>query len=408
MRCGWSPAVEDELLEGEPADLAAHGVEARQQHRFGRVVDDDVHAGDGLEGADVAALATDDPSLHLLGRQVQHADDGLGGLLAGDALDGLDDDRSGPVGALAAGLVLDRAHQQCGIAPGRGFHDGQQLGLCLLGGQASHPFQLAFVRSRPGIQSGRTLVELAGESVQGLLPLAQLAQRALEVDGLGLQAQGLGVQAGLRVVQARLLCGEIVFGAAGALGDAGDFELAVASCLGEHRRRLVGGIASHRLRFGMRCAGVDLGRAPNGLGLCLCGPAHGIGLGLRDLTDRGGLRRGDAPGRLDLGIPLDGRRGAFSGTDRAATARVRSHEQDAQDEYRSDCRIPDPLHRCLLSVATVGQETRARAAECGGPEWCGTAFLCGAVNFYVLPTSGASRGREAPTAVEALLLVTRG
>ena len=72
------PAVGHQRLQGEPADLAPDRVEAGQQHRLGGVVDDHVDAGDRLEGADVAALAADDPALHLLGGQVQHADDGLG------------------------------------------------------------------------------------------------------------------------------------------------------------------------------------------------------------------------------------------------------------------------------------------------------------------------------------------
>ena len=69
------PAVEDELLQGQPGDLTADWVEAGQQNRLGRVVDDQVDAGDLLERADVAALATDDPALHLVGGQVQNRDD---------------------------------------------------------------------------------------------------------------------------------------------------------------------------------------------------------------------------------------------------------------------------------------------------------------------------------------------
>ena len=71
MRCGWMRPSSDELLEGEPADLAPDRVEAGQQHRLGGVVDDHVDAGDGLEGADVAAFAADDAALHLVAGQVQ-------------------------------------------------------------------------------------------------------------------------------------------------------------------------------------------------------------------------------------------------------------------------------------------------------------------------------------------------
>ncbi|GAA3422207.1 hypothetical protein GCM10018952_71490 [Streptosporangium vulgare] len=80
-------AVEDELLQGEPPGLAADRVEARQQHGFRRVVDDQVDAGGRLEGPDVAALTADDAPLHLVTGQVQDAHHGLGGLLGGHPLE---------------------------------------------------------------------------------------------------------------------------------------------------------------------------------------------------------------------------------------------------------------------------------------------------------------------------------
>src|SRR5918992_1302373 len=46
------PAVGDQLLQGEPADLAPDRVEAGQQDGLGGVVDDQVDPGDRLEGAD--------------------------------------------------------------------------------------------------------------------------------------------------------------------------------------------------------------------------------------------------------------------------------------------------------------------------------------------------------------------
>ena len=60
------PPVQHQLLQREPAHLAAHRIEARQQHRLRRVIDDQIDAGDGLEGADVATLAADDAALHLV------------------------------------------------------------------------------------------------------------------------------------------------------------------------------------------------------------------------------------------------------------------------------------------------------------------------------------------------------
>ena len=61
-------AVGDQALQREAADLAAHRLEARDDHGVGRVVDDDVHPGRRFERADVAALAADDAALHFVGR----------------------------------------------------------------------------------------------------------------------------------------------------------------------------------------------------------------------------------------------------------------------------------------------------------------------------------------------------
>ena len=68
----------------------------------GRVVDDHVDAGGLLEGADVPALAADDPALHVVGRDVDGADGRLGGVRRGVALDGRGEDLAG---LLLAGLA---------------------------------------------------------------------------------------------------------------------------------------------------------------------------------------------------------------------------------------------------------------------------------------------------------------
>jgi hypothetical protein len=65
-------AVGDQRADRQPRDLAAHRVEARDRDRLGGVVDDHVDAGGGLERADVAALAADQPALHVVGRQRHH------------------------------------------------------------------------------------------------------------------------------------------------------------------------------------------------------------------------------------------------------------------------------------------------------------------------------------------------
>ena len=62
-------SVADEPLHELPRNLLAHRVEATDDHRLGRIVDEDADAGRRLDRADVASLTADDPPLHLVARQ---------------------------------------------------------------------------------------------------------------------------------------------------------------------------------------------------------------------------------------------------------------------------------------------------------------------------------------------------
>ena len=73
-------AVLDQLLERRARDLAAEAVEGREDDGLRRVVDDEVDAGEVLERADVAALAADDPALHVVRRQLDDGHGRLGGV----------------------------------------------------------------------------------------------------------------------------------------------------------------------------------------------------------------------------------------------------------------------------------------------------------------------------------------
>ena len=68
MRVGWMRPSAISRVERQLGDLAPHRVEAGDDHRLGRVVDDQVDAGRRLERADVAALAADDAALHVVRR----------------------------------------------------------------------------------------------------------------------------------------------------------------------------------------------------------------------------------------------------------------------------------------------------------------------------------------------------
>ncbi len=95
-------AVLDQLGQGQPGGFAADVVEGADDDDAGRVVDDDVHAGRLLEGADVAPFAADDAALHVVAGDVHRADGGVGGVFGGVALDGGGEDFAGFL--LASGL----------------------------------------------------------------------------------------------------------------------------------------------------------------------------------------------------------------------------------------------------------------------------------------------------------------
>ena len=116
-------AVGYKLVQSQAANLASDGVESTDDDGFGGVVDDNLDAGSRLEGSDVAALATDDASLHLVVVDVEHRDGVLDSCLGSDALDALDDDALGFLGCRHA-CVVHNIVDVCG---------GVRLGFVLKG-----------------------------------------------------------------------------------------------------------------------------------------------------------------------------------------------------------------------------------------------------------------------------------
>ena len=121
---GVDAAVQDELFQGQAGDLPADGVEAGDGDGLRGVVDDEVHAGEGLQGADVAAFAADDPALHLVVGQGNDGDGGLRHVVSGTALDGQADDLLG----LGVGLFLVVGLGFLDLHGGLVGHFGLQLG----------------------------------------------------------------------------------------------------------------------------------------------------------------------------------------------------------------------------------------------------------------------------------------
>ena len=106
---GMDAPVLDQLGQRQARDLAAQPVEGREHDRVRRVVDDEVDAGEMLERADVAALTADDPSLHVVGRQLDHGHGRLGGMARCDALERVGDEVPGAALRLRARLLLEHA-----------------------------------------------------------------------------------------------------------------------------------------------------------------------------------------------------------------------------------------------------------------------------------------------------------
>lgn len=179
---GMDAAVLDELLQGDAGDFPAHRVEAGDGDGLRRVVDDQIHAGHGLQRADVAALAADDAALHLVIGQGNHRDGGFGHMVGGAALNGQGQDLLGAGVGLLLELGLDLPHLH-------GRLMGDLLGklvdevvLGLLGGEAGDALQHLHL----GLLDG-------GHLVPGLVQLGQLALQGvlLLLDVLGLAVQVL-------------------------------------------------------------------------------------------------------------------------------------------------------------------------------------------------------------------------
>src|SRR5256885_1810733 len=128
-------SVGDEALEGDLPDGAPYGIEARDHHRAGGVVDDDVHTGGRLERPDVAALAADDAALHVVVRQRDGRHGGLGSVLDGDALNRQGHDLLRLALGILARLLPDVPHHRRRLAARLVFDAAHQLFLRLLSAQ---------------------------------------------------------------------------------------------------------------------------------------------------------------------------------------------------------------------------------------------------------------------------------
>ena len=223
-------AICHELGEGQAGHFPADRVEGADDDRFRRVVDDQVHASSLFEGADVAAFATDDASLHLVVGQMDGGDGVLGGVVGGDALHRRDDDLASSLVGLFPSLALYRLGQTDGVAL-RLVADGlEQMGLGLGGGHAADT-----------LESGNVLLLGTGQFLPTLLELAlaieQLPIALLEHVGPHVELFVAGQQPALERGQLG------AFGAGLVLGLALEMELLVLR--GEDQLLLLGSGLGH-------------------------------------------------------------------------------------------------------------------------------------------------------------------
>ena len=133
MRPGWMRPSEMRRSRLMRATSRRTGLKARQDHRFGGVVDDDIHPGGGLQGPDVAALPADDAPFHFFVGEGHHAHGLLGHVVAGVAPDGQGGDFPGLAGGGFPGLGIDALHHAGGLGAHFPFHGTEARGLWLPG-----------------------------------------------------------------------------------------------------------------------------------------------------------------------------------------------------------------------------------------------------------------------------------
>ena len=178
---GVDAAVHDQLLQGDAGHLAANRIEGGDDHGLRRVVDDQIDAGGGFEGADVAALAADDAALHVVVGQRHHGDGGLRHVVGGALLNRQGDDVAGLFVGLLPGLGLHLAHHHGGVVVGVLLNAIHQDLLGLVGGHAGDALQLGLLAIVHLLGLGLQALNLAIFLVQRLLPGLQVVQFLVEL-----------------------------------------------------------------------------------------------------------------------------------------------------------------------------------------------------------------------------------
>ena len=112
---GMDAPVENQPLHGFTGNLAPHGIEAGQDDRVGRVVDEHGNTGGGFEGPNVSSLSADDAPFDVVSLQRHRGRGGFERVLARVALDGEADNTAGLVFGLQFCLLQNVPRQIGGV-----------------------------------------------------------------------------------------------------------------------------------------------------------------------------------------------------------------------------------------------------------------------------------------------------
>ena len=134
-------SIGNQPFQGDAGNFTTEWIERRQDDRLGRVINNHIHAGGSFKGTDVASLPSDDPPLHLIALDVQHADGGFDRMISGGALDGLDDKFLGFSAGFIAGGIADFLQHQGGFSTSLIRHILDQLPLGIFAGQPGQTLQ---------------------------------------------------------------------------------------------------------------------------------------------------------------------------------------------------------------------------------------------------------------------------
>ena len=178
---GMNAAIRHQLGQRHPGRLSPNRIEAGQQNCFWRVIDHHVDAGHLFERPDIAALPTDDPTLHVVSREVDRRDDRLRGQLRCQTLDGNHDDLLCSRVCFADCLAFDIASNEHGLALRIMSDRCYQLGLCLLRGQTCNPLQR-------GLLLGLEIRQRPSLSLQLILEVLKLSTLFLQHANVGVEA----------------------------------------------------------------------------------------------------------------------------------------------------------------------------------------------------------------------------